>query len=116
MFIETTSLFTLATELEFKYKSLEIIKDSPSPKFKSLSFKYSFISLVFVKIPVMVAFVSLYLIKSTLALFPNKRPIASIIRLFPAPVSPDKTVILSLNSISIFSIIAKFLTINLCNI
>ena len=67
------------------------------------------------KTPWTIAFSSPCLIISEAALSPKRRPIQSMIKLLPAPVSPVKTVRPSLKSISISSIIAKFWTFNFIN-
>ena len=67
------------------------------------------------KTPWTIAFSSPCLIISEAALSPKRRPIQSMIKLLPAPVSPVKTVKPSLKSISISSIIAKFCTFNFIN-
>ena len=67
------------------------------------------------KTPCTIAFSSPCLIISEAALSPKSRPMQSMIKLLPAPVSPVKTVKPSLKSISISSMIAKFCTFNFIN-
>ena len=103
---ETVSLLILTTFLCVDI--VRLTSKEPSKGIESFSSVALNKGLSLSKIPSTVAFSSPCLIISEAALSPRSKPIQSIIKLLPAPVSPVKTVRPLLRSNSISSMIAKF--------